>query len=214
MKTCITVVGREPIPGEAKTRLVPALGPERAASVYAVMLEHTLSEALATGAPVFLDLAEERRGEWPPPPGVHVGIQRPGDIGCRMASAFAARFTAGLDAVILVGSDIPLLGRGVLSAAIAALDRTPVVLGPATDGGYYLVGQRAPGHDLFEGIPWSSSDTLDATRRRLELLDIRHEEVEWLSDVDTPRDLREALRDPRLPADVRRAMHITMLGDH
>ncbi len=78
-----------------------------------------------------------------------------------------------------------------------------MALGPAADGGYWLVAQQRPGVDLFTGIPWSSPDTLAATRRRLEALGATWVELDRLNDLDTEADLRAALADPRLAPELR-----------
>jgi hypothetical protein len=123
-----------------------------------------------------------------------------------MAAAFAGRFAAGAERVVLVGSDCPGVGAAHVREAAAALAAAPVVLGPAADGGYWLVAQRRPGLDLFTGIPWSASGTLAATRRRLEDLGASWLELEALSDIDTEEDLRSALADETLATGLRRRL--------
>jgi glycosyltransferase A (GT-A) superfamily protein (DUF2064 family) len=124
-----------------------------------------------------------------------------------MADAFARRFAAGAEKVVLVGSDVPGLASRHLAAAFDLLEETGVVLGPAADGGYWLVGQRAPGRDLFSCVQWSSERTLEMTRRRLEERGVGWEEVETLRDLDTVEDLRVILEteglDPGLRDELR-----------
>jgi len=183
------VFGREPVPGRVKTRLARETGVERAAAVYAALLERTLAAAVATGVPVVLSLAEACTGAWAPPPGLRVEVQGHGDLGQRMLEAFSRRFAEGVDRVLLIGSDCPGVSRCRLLEALEVLSRAPVVLGPAVDGGYWAVGQRAPGVDCFSGVPWSSPETLRATRQRLRRLGVPWEEIETLADVDTVEDL-------------------------
>lgn len=203
---CVVVFGRQPVPGLAKTRLGGGIGDRRAAAVYEVMLQRTVDEAVASELPVILELAELPQEGWSPPHDLPWVLQCDGDLGARMRTAFGRCFDAGYERVVLVGSDIPGLSRAHLRRSIQLLDNVPVVLGPARDGGYYLVAQRAPGADLFTGITWSVSDTLALTRMRLLDLSLGYGEVETLSDVDCRGDLEEALTSRSLPADLRAAL--------
>ncbi|MEN8163783.1 MAG: TIGR04282 family arsenosugar biosynthesis glycosyltransferase [Acidobacteriota bacterium] len=189
MTACLVVFGREPVPGQVKTRLARDIGAERAAAVYRLMLERTLAEAMTTGIPVVLSLAGALTGCWTPPEGPRVEVQGNGDLGRRMWDAFRLRFAEGADRALLIGSDCPGVTRAHLLKAIECLSDVPVVLGPAEDGGYWAIGQRAPGRDCFSGVPWSSGTTLQATRERLLLLDVEWVETETLADVDTAEDL-------------------------
>ncbi len=191
----IVVFGRQPVAGRVKTRLAAGLGEEAAAGVYRVLLEHTLRCALASGARVTLSVAEPPSEGWTPFPGVRPEVQCSGDLGRRMLEAFRRAFARGASAVVLVGSDCPGLETAHLLEALDRLEGHPVVLGPAADGGYWLVGQRPPGVDCFAGVPWSSGDTLRATRERLRGLGVPWAELEVLRDVDTLEDLEVVLRD-------------------
>lgn len=185
----IIVFGREPIPGRVKTRLARDIGAEKAAAIYQTLLERTLSEAIATGVPVMFSLAEPLTGRWTPPQGLRSEVQEAGDLGQRMHKAFLRGFSEGADLVLLIGSDCPTVTRVHLLRAFELLGTTPVVLGPAEDGGYWGIGQQAPGVDCFSGVPWSSPDTLQVTSERLLGMDIQWGEMETLSDVDTVEDL-------------------------
>jgi rSAM/selenodomain-associated transferase 1 len=193
MSAAVVVFGREPVPGWVKTRLAAQVGPTRAAAVYAILLEHTLEQARLSGLDAVLALAEPPSEGWRPPVPVAVEAQVGGDLGSRMAASFSRHFARGAEIVVLVGSDCPFLSADHLREAAAACLSEDVVLGPAHDGGYWLVAQRAPGVDLFTGVPWSSARTLDATRRRLADLGVRHRELETLRDVDDSHGLDSAL---------------------
>ena len=208
MRTEVVVFGRMPQAGRVKTRLAATIGARAAAEVYRAVLEHALAEAAASGFPVTLALAEPAApgAAWAPPAAVAVELQEGGDLGARMAAAFAARFAAGAAVVVLLGSDTPRLDAGMIRRAAAACARAPVVLVPAADGGYVLVAQRSPGVAMFAGVPWSSPETLAATRALLGRLGVRHRELETLRDVDTGEDLDAVLADPALPAGLRRRL--------
>jgi uncharacterized protein len=202
----MVVFGREPVPGRVKTRLAHTVGGGIAAAVYDALLQHTLAEAVATGLPVTLALAEAPSSGWEPPAGVDLELQCGGDLGERMAATFARHFSDGNDVVALVGSDVPAICSGDLLRAVELCRSAPAVLGPARDGGYWLIAQRAPGLDLFSGVPWSSSETLEVTRARLSQLGAHHAEVGQLSDVDTVADLTAAAVDPGVVPDLKRQL--------
>jgi rSAM/selenodomain-associated transferase 1 len=205
-KVRIIVFGKEPRPGRVKTRLAKTIGDREACAVYEKLLARTLGEALGTGLPVHLALADSPSPGWVPPVTVPVETQTSGDLGQRMASAFDEAFHAEADRVVLVGSDAPGCHRGIFLEALQRLDAAPVVLGPSEDGGYYLVGQQSPGVDLFRGIPWSSQETYRCTVNRLHELDIPFEETPMLTDLDTLDDLRRMSHDKTLPRDLRSSL--------
>ncbi len=199
------VFGRVPVPGRVKTRLAAAIGSEAAAEIYRLLLDHALAEARAVGPAVVLALAEAAPAgvDWRPPPAIAVEIQGGGDLGARMRAAFDRRFAAGAGAVVLVGSDLPGLSAAMIADAFCRLEQAPVVLGPSDDGGYWLVGQRRPGCDLFSGIRWSSSEVLQSTRRRLLELEAGHVELPPLRDLDTVADLEVLAADPGVADELR-----------
>lgn len=201
---CVVVFGREPAPGRVKTRLAAGIGGRAAARVYEVTLDYTLAITLGSGARVVLSLAGPPSGAWVREIDVQIELQTKGDLGDRMADAFKRRFSEGETRVMIVGSDCPWMTAEHLRSVANTLEETDVVLGPAVDGGYWLVAQRPPGIDLFSGIPWSSHHTLDQTRRRLAALEASWTEIEVLRDIDTREDLVAALDDPSLPEDLRR----------
>ncbi len=196
MRTAVVVFAREPVPGRAKTRLAATVGGIAAAAVYAALFENTLAVAAGTGFDLVLSLAEPPSPAWTGCLGWRWEVQSGADLGNRMLKAFEVRFGEGYDRVLIVGSDVPNLGVDHLRSAERALDTAAAVLGPASDGGYWLVAQRRPGVDLFSGIPWSSPDTLAATRRRLEQLRVTWSELEQLDDLDTEG---RSQRRPRRP---------------
>ncbi len=200
---CIVVFGREPVPGRVKTRLAKGVGARQAAAVYAATLDHTLAAATTSGLRVILSLADDSASDWIDSLPVSTELQSGSDLGARMGDAFSRRFDEGEDRVVVIGSDCPWLGAPHLHQAIDELERGEVVLGPADDGGYWLVAQRPPGVELFTDIPWSCPETLSQTRQRLEQLGVTWIELEELTDIDTIADLDRVLTDPRTPTDLR-----------
>lgn len=196
----LVIFTRYPVAGETKTRLVPTLGPSGAAELQREMTEHVLAEA--TGYAVSRRTSVEVRFA-----GGDVGrmarwlgwrtICRPqgdGDLGERIARAFGDTFRRGARSVVVVGADCPELDAARMGEAFDALARADLVLGPAADGGYYLVGLRRAAAmrtvpALFRDVPWGTGDVLEATLRLAREIGIASALLGELSDVDRPEDL-------------------------
>jgi rSAM/selenodomain-associated transferase 1 len=186
---------RYPEPGSVKTRLIPALGPDGAADFHRQLSDHTLEEVchLASEEEVNSEIRytggdREKMRKWLAR-SVSIRSQGLGDLGVRMARAFHDSFQEGVERVILVGSDCPGLTRDVMSRALSLLNRTDVVIGPARDGGYYLIGLRRDAPDLFRDISWGTEDVLEQTMSRIEQLGLSKTLLEELDDIDRPEDL-------------------------
>jgi rSAM/selenodomain-associated transferase 1 len=127
--------------------------------------------------------------------------QSDGDLGERMAIAVADAFSAGARRVVVIGTDCPDVTAGVVEEAFTRLDAADVVLGPAGDGGYYLIGMSRLHRELFEGIPWSSSDTLRATLEQARARGLSVALLEERRDIDTAADWRAWLAATRQPSE-------------
>ena len=206
MTDALVIFAREPVPGMVKTRLAAAIGAERSAMIYATLLDHTLRTVRKVPAEVTISLAATPGVGWADMLELPCEVQGGGDLGDRLAEAFDRRFSGDVDRAVIIGSDNAHLGPDHIATAFRALESQPVVLGPADDGGYWLVGQRSPGAEIFDEIPWSSPGTLDATRERLQRLDIQWSELTTLPDIDTVEDLKRAMADPRVPETLRAAL--------
>jgi rSAM/selenodomain-associated transferase 1 len=184
---------REPLAGDVKTRLAATLGREGAAALYRAFVEDTCAR-LATRLPLALATASDggfigaiaRRHRLP------VIAQGAGDLGARMRRV-AETALRRVRHVVLIGSDLPTLPIAHVTAAFRALARARVVLGPSLDGGYYLLGLRAPVADVFTRIPWSTERVLARTLVRLARARVRPRLLPCWYDVDTPADV-ELLR--------------------
>jgi len=198
----LIVFARAPQPGEAKTRLIPVLGEAGAAALYRRLAMHCLRAATdAQLGPVELwcapDAGDPFFRECERRFGVSLHSQGEGDLGARMRLAFESAL-ARASRAILVGSDIPALSAQYLRDAERALaGGDNVVIGPAEDGGYVLIGLSRCDAGLFRGIPWGGSEALAETRRRIAALGWRLIELPALWDVDRPEDLE------RLPEEMR-----------
>jgi rSAM/selenodomain-associated transferase 1 len=123
-------------------------------------------------------------------PGEQLWPQPAGDLGHRMAAAFTEGFARGPRRVALVGTDVPGLSQAIVAEAFSALDRDDVALGPARDGGYYLVALRQGHPGLFADIAWSTAQVLPATLARAQGLGLGVHLLPLLTDLDTIEDLR------------------------
>src|SRR5260370_17878170 len=190
----VIVLARAPQPGKAKTRLIPALGKAGAAALHRRLVLHCLRAAAdARIGPVELwctpDTSDPFFRECQRSLGVSLHAQGGGDLGARMQRAFESAL-ARASRAILVGSDIPALSAQYLRDAERALaGGDDVVIGPAEDGGYVLVGLSRFDPELFRGIPWGGSEALAVTRRRIAALGRRPVELPALWDLSLPRDL-------------------------
>jgi rSAM/selenodomain-associated transferase 1 len=189
----LIVFARHPVAGRVKTRLSPALPPALAASLYNALLADTLAAVAGCGgARRELWWADEASAEAlavAVPAGFAQRQQGAGNLGARLSEASAAALAEPNARVAIIGSDAPALTAAHLDAAFAALDAHDVVLGPASDGGYWLIALRRPAPVLFEGLAWSTSAVLRETRARAERAGLSVALLETLSDLDTPADL-------------------------
>jgi rSAM/selenodomain-associated transferase 1 len=182
-----------PEPGRTKTRLIPALGPETAAALYRLLAEAVI-EATRPRAGEYERLlcyspaeSEARIQGWFP--GETVWPQPEGDLGHRMASAFRHAFQLRAERAALVGTDVPALSHHTVREALRALDAVDLVLGPARDGGYYLLAAKAWWPELFAGMAWSSPAVFGTTCERAAALGLRTQVLDFLDDVDSIDDL-------------------------
>ena len=190
----VLVFTRTPVPGRVKTRLIPAIGAERAANLHRAMLWRAVATAAQAGVgPVDLwcspasehPYIEAIRREF----GLGLHLQRGADLGERMHHAFQSQLGEA-EGALLIGTDCPFLAVGDLQQAAQALhEGEDAVIGPATDGGYYLIGLRTSHAVLFSGVPWGSGQVLAVTRQKLGELGWRWRELAPRQDVDRPADL-------------------------
>lgn len=191
----LRVFVKAPRPGEVKSRLAKRIGAERAARVYRALAE---AEIAATEPRPVGDFERtlcfaprDARGEietWLP--GRSLEAQQGADLGGRMLHAFDRAFAEDTRRVALIGTDVPWVTRDHVLASFRALDDADVVLGPSSDGGYYLIALRRSQARLFEGIPWSTPEVLPRTLRRAADLGLRVRVLEELPDVDTFEDVQ------------------------
>lgn len=198
----LCVFAKLPAPGQAKTRLIPALGERGAAAVAEALLQQTLQLCEAVRASIEVELRltpdpSDRR--WQAVPGLETFTRLPqgdGDLGERMQRAAAGR------AVIVIGSDCPSLRAEHQHWAAACIERGKAAMIPACDGGYVLLALPAPAADVFANIAWSTPAVAHQTRQKLHAAGLAWEERPPLADFDVIEDL------PLQPAAFRRGCKV------
>lgn len=190
----LIIFAKFPRPGEVKTRLGENLGMKEAAEVYRTFAEHAFSlghQLLATGKKIYV-FYEPRAGadqmrSWVGP-SFHLASQKGETLGDRMRDAFEQTFAQGSARTVIIGTDVPELDAGILERAFDALLDHDAVIGPSTDGGYYLLGMNAPVKEVFDGLVWSAATVYHETLDRFRRLRLSFTELNELADIDTMAD--------------------------
>ena len=205
--TALVIFAKAPIPGEVNTRLCPPLTPDEAATLHGSfvldMLERTKLAVATFQLPfqrylacapssehVFFKIMEERQG-------VRLLDQVGEDLGHRIHRTCVDLFAKGHKQVIIVGTDVPTLPLSVYQEAFAILGRSDVVLGPALDGGYYLIGLTQPTEKLFAGVPWSTDQVFAITQQQAKTLGLSVGLTTAWRDMDTIADLQALIAECR-----------------
>src|SRR6266850_306566 len=198
--TRVALFARSPEPGFVKTRLIPTLGRDGAAELYRGLLADALRAVEGTSAErrVLYLLEPDRDGggapcaqpfEWRDIAGVQVREQRGAGLGERLSAAFAELLDTSVARAVVFGADCPAVDAATLDRALADLERHDLVLGPAADGGYVLIGLARPCASLFEGVPWGTDRLLERTLERARDAGITTHLMPVLADVDTAGDV-------------------------
>lgn len=186
---------RFPDPGKVKTRLIQALGSTGACNLHRRLTSHMIhiakhfAMASNTDFVVCFDGADTYKMQQVFGTDLEFFPQCEGDLGQRMSAAFATFLGQGRQRVILIGSDCPGITSKTLASAFFQLNHHELVLGPATDGGYYLIGLTAPHSELFQDMPWGTDTVLVKTQTKAKELGLRTAFLEPLTDIDKPEDL-------------------------
>jgi uncharacterized protein len=191
----LAVLAKLPVPGRVKTRLAAGFGAVEAARAAEAMLADTLASVRAVDAEPWLCFApaEARAPMAARAPGFRLLAQADGDLGDRLAACLDALLAGGADRVAIVGADTPHAPPATYAAGFDLLDGHDVVLGPALDGGYYLVAAKAPAPELFVGVPMGTAAVLEVTVGRAEAAGLSVALLPALRDLDRPGDLAAAL---------------------
>ncbi|MDB6019974.1 MAG: hypothetical protein JWR19_4463 [Pedosphaera sp.] len=186
---------KAPRSGQVKTRLIPALDENGACAAYQQLVKTLLARIGSVQDVCLYYTPVDAEGEiqgWTRP-GWQVRPQASGDLGDRLHSAFVESFMRGTQRVVIIGSDCPVVSPEDIHSAWAALETDDVVLGPATDGGYWLIGLRQPQPVLFSEMAWSTTTVFRDTLARAGAVGLTVKILRELSDVDTEADWKAFL---------------------
>lgn len=184
-KNALIIFAKNPELGKVKTRLAKEVGDEEALAIYHKLLAWTQRETFRVSATciVYYTSSIDDHDPWK----ANKKLQADGDLGQKMSSAFQEQLTQ-FDKVCIIGTDCAGLTTELIDQAFAAMDANDIVLGPANDGGYYLLGMKTYHQALFEEIAWSSELVLSQTIKRINTLKKSYQLLPELIDVDTIED--------------------------
>jgi rSAM/selenodomain-associated transferase 1 len=187
------LLAKYPAPGMVKTRLARDIGEKNASEVYRNIAEKVFRQTVPAGG------SYERVVFFAPPsqanpfkewlPGERLLPQRGAELGDVMANALRDLFSEGAVKAVIAGVDIPDLDESIVTSAFAELEASDIVIGPASDGGYYLIGMKAPHDEIFRGVSWSTDSVFQETVGIIDALGLRYSKVNTLSDVDRIEDI-------------------------
>lgn len=189
-KNLLLILTRNPELGKCKTRLAAKVGDRAALEIYGFLLRHTRKVTLGLPMEKWVLYSEEiwERDIWEPA-NYQKKLQRGENLGQRMENAFRDGFRAGFGNIVIIGSDLYDLSQDDLEAAFSLLEQHDHVVGPAKDGGYYLLGMKALKPELFQGKAWSSETVLAETLADLEGTDVAL--LPERNDVDLLEDIKD-----------------------
>lgn len=192
---------RNPEPGRVKTRLAATIGNENALQVYVDLCYHArqITETLGVSKIVFYSEDIQSNDLWPAEI-YKKRLQQGTDLGARMHNAFSWGFEHGYDSICIIGTDCYELTGEIVADAFSALRSSDVVIGPAVDGGYYLVGMRTLRSNLFTGKQWSTETVFADTVKDLTSDGASYIELPRLRDVDVEADIPSEIRRKLRPA--------------
>ena len=189
----LVIFTKNPEQGLVKTRLASSIGDEKALEIYEKLRQHTalIAEKVAVNRTVFYS-------HYLPSTDIFVAenfsfqLQVGNDLGERMLHAIKSGFDKGFRRVVLIGTDCYELSAAIMDSAFAVLKHADAVVGPASDGGFYLIGLTKPIDELFLGREWSTKEVLSGTIEVLQRLALPYELLPELSDIDTFDDLKKS----------------------
>ncbi|MBK9331382.1 MAG: TIGR04282 family arsenosugar biosynthesis glycosyltransferase [Ignavibacteria bacterium] len=191
MKNALIIFARNPVIGKVKTRLAAEAGNDKAFEIYVKLLYHTYGCTKNIPCEKYLyltdfkdeDLFDENYRQ---------ELQSGKDLGEKMKNAFNDLKRSGFEKILLIGTDCPELNAEILNQAFDKLDEAEFVLGPAKDGGYYLIGLKENSDSLFENISWSTNEVLEQTIKKIDSISKNYSLLEQLSDIDDLSDLNRS----------------------
>lgn len=195
----VVIMAKAPLPDKVKTRLTPPLEPGVASSLYRSFLLDKIEQVRTIRAiHPFLSYTPEKEKDFFRnilPHGFELIQQVGEDLGEKLSNISKSLFHAGFKKVVILDSDTPNLPPGLIKEGIEGLDKFDVILGPCEDGGYYLIGMREHFPELFNGIPWSTSEVTRITLEKARNIGLSVSKLESWYDVDTGADLLRLKKD-------------------
>ena len=191
----LIIFTKSPVLGEVKTRLQPDYSPEQSLFVHKKLISHTLELTKSLkNIDVELCCAPDRNtsyflsceNNYP----ITLNNQQGDDLGERMAFSMSVSLQT-YEKVVVIGTDCPDINEDYINQAFAALNSNDVVIGPAMDGGYVLLGLKTFSIEIFKNISWSTDKVLSQTKKNLKNLSLEYNELDVMHDLDRPEDLRK-----------------------
>lgn len=195
MKEALIIFLKYPELGRSKTRLAATIGNDNALKVYKELLAHTnlISKELNCDKYLFYDKVTANKMPWGDDI-YQTAYQLQSDLGGRMQNAFETLFAKGYERIIIIGSDCYDLTQQIIEEAFEKLEDKEVVIGPAKDGGYYLLGLKKLIPQLFTDVAWSTDEVFSSTTKTLDSLSLGYNTTAILSDIDVYEDLPDNLK--------------------
>ncbi len=183
---------KNPELGKCKTRLAATVGDKKALQFYRKMLEKTLEVTTEVSAhkTIFYSSFVDKNDQWPENGDFSKSLQKEGDLGQKMKVAFEEAFEAGYQSICIIGSDCYELDSRTIDKAFEILETKDAVLGPSTDGGYYLLGMNHLIAEVFSNKNWSTKTVIGDTIHDFQRLLISYGKLQALTDIDTEEDLK------------------------
>ena len=182
----VVVFVKNPVEGQVKTRLAAQIGSEAALKIYNQLLKHTAQVCQHLPYAVYYSYKVLKNDDFKTPSKY---VQQGANLGDRMRNALQEGFSMGYTHQVLIGSDLPRLSYALLMQAFEQLAKHEIVLGPAEDGGYYLIGMQAPFREVFNKIDWSTNRVLSQTLQQCK--PYKYDLLDTLTDIDTEEDLKK-----------------------
>jgi len=188
--TALIILQKNAVKGKVKTRLAASIGENEALKIYLELLQITYEEvSRVNSADKRVYFSNDLDPSYLEVQNASAHLQSGADLGERIANAFKETFEAGYKKVLIIGSDCPSITAEIITEAVQVLEEKDLVIGPAGDGGYYLLGSRHFHPQLFEAVPWSTAAVRRLTLEAAERLKLSSHVLEELNDVDTIEDL-------------------------
>ncbi len=194
-KELLIIFYRNPELGKVKTRLAAGIGDEKALAVYYMLFKHTreITESLPCDKALFYSDFIDKEDNWDND--LYIKLHQTfGDLGKKMQAAFEWAFDMKYEKVCIIGTDCFELNSDIIKKAFHQLSKYDCVIGPANDGGYYLLGMKKLHPELFKNKNWSTDEVYTKTINDFNSLDLNHTSLSLLSDVDTIADLPEHIK--------------------